>query len=134
MKVLVLGSGGREHAIAWRLSRDPDVREVVTAPGNPGVQGIGRCLDVHLDDPSAVLSLAENEGADLTVVGPEIPLQRGVADHFRAKGHAIVGPTRTGAALECSKVYAKRFMQQASIPTARFVVCESLETALDAVS
>jgi phosphoribosylamine--glycine ligase len=134
MKVLVLGSGGREHAIAWRLGRDPDVREVVTAPGNPGIQAIGRCLDVQLDDPRAVLALAEGEGVDLTVVGPEAPLQWGVANHFRAKGRAIVGPSRIGAALECSKVYAKQFMQQAGIPTARFEVCEALEAALEAVS
>lgn len=134
MKVLVLGSGGREHAIAWRLARDPAVREVVTAPGNPGIQAVGRCLAVQLDDPFAVLALAEHEGVDLTVVGPELPLQLGIANHFRAKGHPIVGPSRMGAALECSKVYAKQFMQQAGIPTARFVVCDALDTALGAVS
>jgi phosphoribosylamine--glycine ligase len=134
MKVLVLGSGGREHAMAWRLARDPDVHEVVSAPGNPGMAAVGRCLPVEVLDPIDVLSLAEREAVDLTVVGPEAALERGLADTFRRAGRAIIGPSRRAAALECSKVYAKQFMARAGIPTARFVVCESLEMALAAVS
>jgi phosphoribosylamine--glycine ligase len=134
MKVLVLGSGGREHAFVWRLARDPEVTEVIAAPGNPGMAAIGRCLPVDLTSPEAILALAEAENVDLTVVGPEIPLAHGVTDAFRRAGRAIVGPSRAGAGLECSKAYAKEFMQRAGIPTARFVVCDDLDAALTAVA
>jgi phosphoribosylamine--glycine ligase len=134
MKVLVLGSGGREHALAWRLAGDPEVESVVSAPGNPGISRIGRCVPVDLDSPDAVLALAAHEQADLTVVGPEAPLERGLADRFRAAGRPIVGPTRAGAALECSKAYAKAFMQRHGIPTARFVVCDRIDDAHRAVA
>lgn len=134
MKILVLGSGGREHAIAWRLQQDRNVSEVICAPGNPGMQLVGRCLPADLEDPPAVLALAEREQIDLTVVGPEAPLAAGIADLFARAGRAIIGPSRRAAALECSKVYAKQFMANAGIPTARFRVCHDLETALAAVS
>jgi phosphoribosylamine---glycine ligase len=133
MKVLVLGSGGREHAIAWRLSRDPDVTEVVAAPGNPGMARLGRALPVDLTAPDDVLALADRERVDLTVVGPEAPLERGVADLFRARGRAIVGPSQAASALECSKAYAKEFMLRHKIPTARFVTCDRIDAALAAV-
>jgi phosphoribosylamine--glycine ligase len=129
MKVLVLGSGGREHALAWRLARDPDVTTVISAPGNPGLAPIGRCIPVDLQAPEAVLALAANEQVDLTVVGPEAPLERGLADRFRVAARPIVGPTQAGAALECSKAYAKAFMRRHGIPTARFVVCDRLDDA-----
>jgi phosphoribosylamine--glycine ligase len=134
MKVLVLGSGGREHALVWRLARDPDVREVVCAPGNPGIARLGRCLAVNVGSNDAVLALARSESADLTVVGPEAPLERGIADAFRREGLPIVGPGRRGAALECSKAFAKAFMQRHGIPTARFVACDTPERALDVVA
>ena len=134
MKVLILGSGGREHALAWRLRLDTDVAEIVTAPGNPGTAEIGRNVPVDLTSPEAILALAEQEAVDLTVVGPEAPLERGVADLFRRVGRPIVGPTARGAALECSKAYAKRLMEKLGIPTARFVVCEELDAAIYAVS
>jgi len=134
MKVLVLGSGGREHAIAWRLQRDPDVAEVISAPGNPGMQEIGRCLSLDIEDPEAVLGVAEREQVDLTVVGPESALAAGVVDRFAAAGRAIIGPSRRAAALEYSKVYAKQFMASRGIPTARFRVCNELSEALAAVS
>jgi phosphoribosylamine--glycine ligase len=134
MNVLVLGGGGREHALAWRLSRDPEVEAVVMAPGNPGTASLGRVRPVDVTDPDAVLALAEAERVDLTVVGPEVALERGVADRLRAAGRPVVGPSRAAAALECSKVFAKRFMARAGIPTAPFVVCDTLERALDAVS
>jgi phosphoribosylamine---glycine ligase len=129
-----LGSGGREHALAWRLSLDTGVREIVIAPGNPGTAGIGRNVPVDLASPEAVLELAEREAVDLTVVGPEAPLERGVADLFRRAGRLIVGPSASGAALECSKAHAKRLMERLHIPTARFLVCDDLDTALRAVS
>jgi phosphoribosylamine--glycine ligase len=134
VKILVLGSGGREHAIAWRLSRDPNVAEVISAPGNPGMQAVGRCVSVDIEDPAAVLALAAREQADLTVVGPETALASGVADLFHDAGRALVGPSRQAARLESSKVYAKEFMARAAIPTARFRVCRDLAAALDAVA
>jgi len=130
----VLGSGGREHALAWRLSRDPEVTEVLCAPGNPGMAEVGRCVAADLGQPPELLDLAARERVDLTVVGPEAPLERGVVNAFRRAGRPIVGPTSGGAALECSKAYAKAFMQRHGIPTARFVVVDSLPAALDAVS
>jgi phosphoribosylamine---glycine ligase len=133
VRILVLGSGGREHALAWRLGRDPDVSAVLTAPGNPGMAALGPCFPADLTRPADILALARREGVDLTVVGPEAPLERGLADFFRANGRPIVGPASRGAALECSKVHAKHFMARHSIPTARFRVCDDLATALDAV-
>jgi phosphoribosylamine--glycine ligase len=133
MKVLVLGSGGREHAIAWRLCRDPDVTEIIAAPGNPGMARLGRAVPVDLAAPADVLALAERERADLTVVGPEAPLERGVADLFRARGRPIVGPSREAAALECSKTFAKSFMERHRIPTARFRIARTLADAQRAV-
>jgi phosphoribosylamine--glycine ligase len=134
VKILVLGSGGREHALAWRLARDPGHPEILTAPGNPGTAEIGRNLSVSLGAPREVLALAEREKVDLTVVGPEAPLELGLADLFRERGLPIVGPTAKGAALECSKAHAKAFMQRYSIPTADFVVCTDAVAALGAVS
>ena len=133
MRVLVLGGGGREHALAWRLARDPGV-DVVTAPGNPGSARVGAVRPVDLASPGDMLALAERERVDLTVVGPEAPLDLGVADLFRSAGRTIVGPTRTGAALECSKAFAKAFMQRHRVPTARFAVCTTLAEALDTVA
>jgi phosphoribosylamine--glycine ligase len=134
MTVLILGGGGREHALAWRLSRDPDVKTVVAAPGNPGIAAVAACRPLDVMNPDAALALAKDVGADLTVVGPEGPLDRGVVDVFRAAGRPIVGPTRRGAALESSKAFAKDFMTRAGIPTARAAICHDLEAALDAVA
>jgi phosphoribosylamine---glycine ligase len=134
MRVLVVGSGGREHALAWRLKRDPSVGEVLAAPGNPGISRESRCLAVDPQNPANVLELAERERIDLTVVGPEAPLERGLADVFRAAGRPIVGPSARGAALECSKAFAKRFMARHDIPTARFRIADAPEEALAAVS
>ena len=133
MKLLVLGSGGREHALAWRLAQDPDVTQVLSAPGNPGLAASGRVIHVDLADPEGVLALARREHVDLTVVGPEAPLERGVADVFRRAGLPIVGPSKHGAALECSKAFAKAFMARHDIPTADFAVCDSVDSALAAV-
>ena len=134
MRILVLGSGGREHALTWRLARDPEVTEIVCAPGNPGIALTTRCIPVDMLDPAAVLTLAERERVDLTVVGPEAPLERGLADLFRQNGRLIVGPSRAGAALECSKVVSKHFMGTHGIPTASFLVCDDADTALAAVA
>ncbi len=134
MRLLIVGSGGREHALAWRLAQDPGVSEVLSVPGNPGIAWIARCIPGKVTDPEALLALVERERVDLTVVGPEAALDAGLADLLRARGHAVVGPVRRAAALETSKVFSKRFMADAGIPTARFLACDTLESALAAVA
>jgi phosphoribosylamine---glycine ligase len=130
MKVLILGSGAREHAIAWKLTRERDVSEVLCTPGNPGISTIARCLPGDLAKPEQLLALARNEDVDLTVVGPELPLSLGVADLFAHAGRPIVGPSRAAAALESSKSFAKEFMARHGVPTARFQVCDSSADAV----
>jgi phosphoribosylamine--glycine ligase len=125
VRVLIAGSGGREHALAWRLARDPGVETVLCAPGNAGMTAVARCVAVDPGDPAALLALAEREAIDLTVIGPELPLDRGVVDRFRDAGRRVFGPPRAAAQLECSKVFAKGFMARHGIPTARYKVCES---------
>jgi phosphoribosylamine---glycine ligase len=129
MKVLVVGAGGREHALAWKLSRETDVSEVLCAPGNAGIGEVARLLPVSAGDVEGLAAIAEREQVDLTVAGPELPLDRGIADLFRARGLRLFGPTRAAARLECSKVFAKDFMARHGIPTARYRVCSSADEA-----
>jgi phosphoribosylamine--glycine ligase len=129
MKILVIGSGGREHAIAWRLAASESVEKVYAAPGNPGIARVAECVTPGGGAPEDYLKLAEAVGADLTVVGPEAPLVAGVVDAFRAQNLRIVGPTRRAARLEGSKIFAKQFMARAGIPTARSV---TVDNAVDA--
>jgi phosphoribosylamine---glycine ligase len=119
VKVLVIGSGGREHALAWKIAQSPKVRRVYVAPGNGGTARNPRLQNVPLCDINALAEFAQAEGVALTVVGPEAPLAAGVVDAFRARGLRIFGPTRAAAQLESSKAYAKDFMQRHAIPTAR---------------
>ena len=130
MTILILGSGGREHALAWRLARDPTRPALVCAPGNPGMQGLARLEPVDLADPDATAALASRIGASLTVVGPELPLGRGIVDRFTSLGLPILGPSRAAAALECSKVFAKAFMRRHGVPTAAHEVCDAAADAL----
>ena len=134
MKLLVIGSGAREHAIAWKLTREPGVTDVVCAPGNAGIAGMVRAVPVNAADPEAVYALADREQADLTVIGPEAPLTRGVADLFAARGRLLLGPTRLAAELESSKAFAKAFMARHRVPTARCEVCDSPAAALAVLS
>lgn len=120
MKVLIIGAGGREHALAWCIARSPEVERVYAVPGNPGIARVADCLPAGDGSPSAYLAVAESVDADLTVVGPEAPLVAGVADAFRARGRAIFGPTAAAARLEGSKIFAKNFLMQSGIPTAAF--------------
>lgn len=135
MKVLVVGSGAREHALVRALGLDPQVDAVVAAPGNPGIARIARCRDVDPADGVAVAALAQEEAADLVVVGPEAPLVAGVADVVRERGIACFGPSALAARLEGSKAFAKEVMAAAGVPTAMAHVCTTgaqLDDALDA--
>ena len=134
MKVLIVGSGGREHALAWKLAGEPGVREVLCAPGNPGIATVARTLPVDAGDVEALAALAAREAVDLTVVGPELPLDRGIADVFSARGLDVFGPRRDAARLECSKVFAKDFMARHGIPTARYRVCDDAAAARQVVA
>ena len=134
MKILVVGSGAREHAFAWKLSREPGAREIVCVPGNPGIAAVARCISADPGKPEDVLAVADRENVDLTVVGPELPLSRGIADLFAANRRAIIGPTAAAAALESSKAFAKKFMARNGVPTARFQICDSAATALEQIA
>jgi len=132
VNVLILGGGGREHAIAWRLAKSPAVKAVYATPGNPGIARLAQCIP-SAGTPEDWLRIADSVGADLTVVGPEAPLVAGVVNAFRAAGRLIVGPTREAAQLEGSKIFAKAFMARAGIPTAGFATAESEAEALKAL-
>lgn len=120
MKVLVIGSGGREHAIAWKLAQSPSVRQVYVAPGNPGCRAVATCLPVQNTTIVEFLQIAKSLKPDLTVVGPEAPLVDGVSDVFEQAGFLVYGPSSAAAQLEGSKIFAKRFMDSVGVPTARF--------------
>jgi len=119
VKVLLLGSGGREHALAWKLVQSPLLTELHAAPGNPGIAALGHCHPVRADDPEAVLGLAGSLGVALVVIGPEVPLVAGLADALRRNGIPVFGPGRAAAAIEGSKQFAKEVMQAAGVPTAQ---------------
>ena len=134
MKVLILGSGGREHALAWAVKRSEKVTEVVCAPGNGGMAQIARCVPVDLKDLSAMVRVAVNEQPGLTIVGPELPLSLGIVDALQERGLRVFGPTKAAAMLESSKGFAKRFLQRHNSPTANYAVCttaEELEKAVE---
>jgi phosphoribosylamine--glycine ligase len=120
MNVLVIGSGGREHALVWALRKSPTVRQVYAAPGNAGSAGLADCLDVNAKDVRAVIQAIESKEIALTVIGPEAPLVDGLADGLRAAGHPVFGPGRAAARLEGSKTFAKDFMTRHGIPTAGY--------------
>ena len=135
MKVLIVGGGAREHALAWKLARDRPGLELLLAPGNEGSGRLGRRLPLAADDVAGLARLAEDEAVDLTVVGPEGPLAAGIADAFAARGLRLFGPTAAAAQIEASKAWAKAFMARHNIPTARHATCASpaeLDAALAA--
>lgn len=133
MRVLVIGSGAREHALVTRLARDLTPGQLVCAPGNPGIARLARTVSLDSSDIDALLVLAERERIDLTVVGPELPLSLGIVDRFLESDRLIFGPTAAAARLESSKAFAKTFMAQQGVPTARFHIAESLADALRVV-
>ncbi len=130
MKILIIGSGGREHAIGLKLSQSPQKPTLLFAPGNPGMESLGTCLSVSAENPQALLELAQKEEIDFTVVGPEVPLVRGIVNIFEKKGLLAFGPSQLAARLEGSKAFSKDFMAKYAIPTARFQNFTELEPAL----
>jgi phosphoribosylamine---glycine ligase len=132
LKILIVGGGGREHALAWRLSQSPTVSEIIASPGNPGIAKLARCFPAP-DSIPGYAQLAESEAVDLTVVGPEAPLVAGIVDEFRSRGHRIIGPTRAAAQLEGSKIFAKRFFERAKIPSARSVQVSTFDDGITAL-
>ncbi len=134
MKILVIGSGGREHAIVWALRRSTRVSEVVCAPGNAGIAQLAKCVPVHQKDLNDLVRVVLEQKPDLTIVGPELPLSLGLVDDLRSRGLRVFGPTKAAARLETSKAFAKEFMQRHRIPTAHYAVCTSLDEAREALS
>ncbi|MDQ2977727.1 MAG: phosphoribosylamine--glycine ligase, partial [Acidobacteriota bacterium] len=133
MKVLVVGSGGREHALCWGLRRSAFIDDLFCAPGNPGIAETADCLPVSAGDIVEIADLAEKLQFDLTVVGPELPLSLGIADVFSKRGLPLFGPSRLAAQIESSKVFAKEFFRRHSIPTAKATVCASKGEAESAI-
>jgi phosphoribosylamine--glycine ligase len=127
MKVLVIGGGGREHALVWKLRQSPRVSKVYCAPGNGGIAAHAECVPADLKSVASLLALAAQVKPDLTVVGPELPLTLGVVDEFTRQGWKTFGPTKAAAQLESSKSFAKEFMQRHHIPTAHYAICDSAD-------
>jgi phosphoribosylamine--glycine ligase len=133
MKVLVIGSGGREHALVWKLRQSPRVDKVYCVPGNGGIVGDAECVPGDVKSVESLLAVAHQLQPDLTVVGPEVSLQMGVVDEFTQRGLRIFGPTRAAAQLESSKSFAKQFMQRHNIPTAPYAICQTVDEVREAL-
>ncbi len=133
MKVLVIGSGGREHALVWKLRQSPRVTKIYCAPGNGGIADEAECIPVDVKSLDSMIALANQIQPDLTIVGPELPLLLGVVDEFTQRGWRTFGPTKAAAQLETSKSFAKEFLQRHRIPTAHYAICDSSEQVRDAL-
>ena len=131
MRILLIGGGGREHALAWKLVQSPKVEKLFAAPGNPGMALLQKCecINLNVDDLEGVADYAEEQSIDLTVVGPEAPLVAGLADVFKRRGLPVFGPSKDAAQLEGSKAFSKELMAKYNIPTAFFKICEDIDTA-----
>lgn len=134
MKVLVIGAGGREHALVWKLSESPKIEKIYATPGNAGICQLAECVVAENNSPIALVELATRLEVDLTIVGPESPLVMGIVDTFNRRHLPIVGPTRVAAQLEGSKIFAKDFMSRHHLPTAAFTICDTAESAYDIIS
>lgn len=131
MKILVVGSGGREHALVWKLSQSKKVDKIYCAPGNAGISELAQCIDIKANDIKGLVGFAKNEGIDFTVVGPDDPLVMGIVDKFEAEGLEIFGPRKNAAVIEGSKAFSKEFMKKYNIPTASYETFDSYDAALD---
>ena len=129
MKVLVVGSGGREHVLTWKIKQSPLVKKIYCAPGNGGIASIAECVDIKVDDIKSLVDFAQKKRIDLTVVGPEAPLVAGIVDAFEKEGLKIFGPSKVASQLEGSKVFAKEFMYERNIPTAPFETFDNIHEA-----
>ncbi|WP_432643055.1 phosphoribosylamine--glycine ligase [Acidaminococcus sp.] len=129
MQVLVIGGGGREHTLVWKLAQSKKVTKLYAAPGNPGMKDLAECVDLDITDLSGLADWAEKHAIDLTVVGPEAPLVAGIVDVFKARGLTIFGPSAKAAEIEGSKIFSKELMQKYGVPTAFFKVCDNLADA-----
>src|SRR3989338_706934 len=129
MKILVIGSGGREHALVWKLKTSPLVKEIFCAPGNAGIANLAKCVPIDASDIARLLKFASENGVDLTIVGPDGPLVAGIVDEFQKNGLKIFGPTKTAAQLEASKIFAKEFMKRHKVPTAHFQIFDDIPKA-----
>jgi len=134
MKILVIGSGGREHAIIWKLSQSKNVEKIFCVPGNAGICGIAQCEKIDILDFKKITDFVKQNKIDLTIVGPELPLSEGIVDYFKVLNLPIFGPTKLAAQLESSKVFAKNFMKEYGIPTAGFEVFGNSREALDYIT
>jgi len=131
MKVLVIGGGGREHALIWKINQNPKVSEVYCAPGNAGISKLAQCVNIDTDSIEKLIDFAKKEKIDLTVVGPELPLSQGIVNEFNKQGLRIFGPSKEAAEIESSKVFSKYLMKKYNIPTANYQVFQTSEKALD---
>lgn len=129
MRVLVIGSGGREHCLAWKIAQSPVLKKLYCTPGNPGITSVADCVDIAADDTESLCNFARKEKIDLTVVGPEGPLVAGLVDRFQANGLRVLGPTKKAALLEGSKAFSKNLMRKYGIPTAEFRIFSELAPA-----
>lgn len=134
MKVLVIGGGGREHTLVWKIALSPKVSEVYCAPGNPGMKNLATIVNISVDDINALADFAEKNKIDLTVVGPEAPLVSGIVDEFEKRGLKIFGPSKAAAQIEGSKVFSKNLMKKYNIPTAKYQVFEKPQDAIDYIN
>lgn len=129
MKILVVGSGGREHTLVWKLSQSPKVEKIYCAPGNAGINQLAECKSISATDIQGLLKFADKKGIDLTIVGPEAPLVMGIVDAFQAQGLTIFGPSQKAAAIEGSKIFAKYVMDKYNIPTAEYKIFDNVNNA-----
>ena len=134
MKVLIIGSGGREHAIAWKISQSPLLSDLYLAPGSDGMSSLGKLVPINVDDATSITEFAINEGIDLTIIGPEVALAAGVSDRLRENGVAVFGPSQAAARIETSKSFSKEFMLRHNIPTAKFKIFNNYSEAKEYIS
>ena len=133
MKILIVGGGGREHAIAWKLSKENDVEKIYCAPGNAGISEVAQCLNISDSDIKNLVKFAKENSIDLTVVGPEVPLVNGIVDEFEKENLKIFGPNKDCARFEGSKAFSKDFMIRHNIPTAKYKEYISLDEAINEI-